>query len=480
MADTFKYVQAQPFSLAGAGAIIGDTSIILKSFTGIDGALLTLTDFGTIGYGTLEPGNGELEEQISFTGVTQNTNGTATLTGVKTVLFVDPYTETSGLAKTHAGSTEFVISNTAGFYAKLTSKADDETITGKWTFPDGANRIQLAADTDTAVATELVTFGQLARTALAGAVKATVAIFGLVRMSVAPASAADPVAVGDNDPRVPTQAENDALIGNNTDIAVSSGNKFVTQTGLQHNAEKYAADAQASDTYVITLSPAPTSYTNGMVVYFKANTVNTGPATLNVNGLGPVTIVKGISTTLADGDIAAGQFCTVIYNGTNFVLQSSTASTGVSLLNVYTPVSTTSSVVETTLVSVSIPGNTLGTTGAVRVKLFFSSVSNTSGATAWTLKFKYGATTIVTYAPQVAWTTVGAYVEVVLMSSGATGTQSASMYSQISSTGPVITSGTATEDSTLAKTLVVTSQFSNSSANDAMTMKMATVEKLVA
>lgn len=129
-----------------------------------------------------------------------------------------------------------------------------------------------------------------------------------------------PRAVAETDTRLPTQGENDALVGNNTDVAVGTGNKFVTQTGLQHNAEKYAADAGANDTYVITLSPAPTSYTTGMVVYFKANTVNTGAATINVNGLGAISIVKGISTALDDGDITAGMFCTLIYNGTNFVL----------------------------------------------------------------------------------------------------------------------------------------------------------------
>lgn len=83
----------------------------------------------------------------------------------------------------------------------------------------------------------------------------------------------------------------------------------------------YAADAGANDTYVITLSPAPTAYTTGMKISFKANTINTGAATLNVNSLGAKTIVKGVNTTLADGDIAAGMFCTVIYDGTNFVLQ---------------------------------------------------------------------------------------------------------------------------------------------------------------
>lgn len=93
-----------------------------------------MANFGSIGFGTLEPGNGTQEEQICFTGITQNTNGTAVLTGVSNVLFMAPYTQTPGLAKTHPGSTTFVISNTAGFYDKLTSKSDDETVTGNWTF----------------------------------------------------------------------------------------------------------------------------------------------------------------------------------------------------------------------------------------------------------------------------------------------------------------------------------------------------------
>lgn len=136
MADLNKYVQMQPKQLGGAGAILGATTVIIKDFTGIDGVELTMSDFGDKGFATLEPGSGTQEEQISFTGVTQNGNGTATLTGVKTVLFISPYTEVSGLAKTHAGGTVFVISNTAGFYDRLASKYNDETITGIWTFTD--------------------------------------------------------------------------------------------------------------------------------------------------------------------------------------------------------------------------------------------------------------------------------------------------------------------------------------------------------
>lgn len=161
--------------------------------------------------------------------------------------------------------------------------------------------------------------------AIAGSPDATTTTKGITKMSVAPASAASPIAVGDNDGRVPTQGENDALVGNNTEIAVGTSNKMVTQTGFIKNAEKYAADAGANDTYVITLSPVPTSYSTGMVVYFKANTINTGVATINVNSLGAKTIVKGVDTTLVDGDILAGQLCTLIYDGTNFVLQNPVA-----------------------------------------------------------------------------------------------------------------------------------------------------------
>lgn len=118
-----------------------------------------------------------------------------------------------------------------------------------------------------------------------------------------------------------TEDQQDALVGNNTDIVVGSGNKYVTQTGFQKNTEKYAADAGGTDTYAITLSPAPISYTTGMVVYFKANTANTGAATLNVNGLGAKSIVKYANTALTDSDIFASQMVTVIYDGTNFVLQ---------------------------------------------------------------------------------------------------------------------------------------------------------------
>lgn len=87
----------------------------------------------------------------------------------------------------------------------------------------------------------------------------------------------------------------------------------------------YAADGGGSDAYAITLSPAPSAYQTGAHYRFKANTANTGAATLNVNSLGAKTIKKvagGITTDLSDNDIRSGQFVDVVYDGTNFQMQS--------------------------------------------------------------------------------------------------------------------------------------------------------------
>lgn len=94
-----------------------------------------------------------------------------------------------------------------------------------------------------------------------------------------------------------------------------------TQTALNTKTTYHTGlDAGANDSYVVTLSPVPTSLTTGMIVIFRANTANTTGCTINVNGLGVTNIVKRVSTTPATGDILAQMFCMLVYNGTNFVI----------------------------------------------------------------------------------------------------------------------------------------------------------------
>ena len=96
-------------------------------------------------------------------------------------------------------------------------------------------------------------------------------------------------------------------------------------TAVLDGSVAYAADAGANDTYTATLSPAPGSYITGARYRFKANTANTGAATINFNSLGAKTIKKaagGVTTDLSDNDIRAGQFVDVVYDGTNMQMQS--------------------------------------------------------------------------------------------------------------------------------------------------------------
>lgn len=95
----------------------------------------------------------------------------------------------------------------------------------------------------------------------------------------------------------------------------------ITASAIQNATYTYAADAAVSDTYAITLSPAPSAYADGQQFTFKANTANTGAATLNVNSLGAKTIKKLHDQDLATGDIEAASIVTVVYNSTGDVFE---------------------------------------------------------------------------------------------------------------------------------------------------------------
>lgn len=152
-------VQAQNFSLSGAGSSIGDVVLNLKSFKDILGANLTMTQFGSTGYGTIEAGNGVQEESISFTGITQNADGTAQLTGVKHALFIPPYTESSGMTITHPGSVVFIITNTSAWENSIYTYAN---------------------------------------TIASGGAPASSTVIGITRLTQDPAVAGTPIAIGSN------------------------------------------------------------------------------------------------------------------------------------------------------------------------------------------------------------------------------------------------------------------------------------------
>jgi hypothetical protein len=105
-----------------------------------------------------------------------------------------------------------------------------------------------------------------------------------------------------------------------------------TKAAIQSGASMLCSDAGSSDTYTATMTPTLTAYTTGMTCIFHAGTVNTGAATLNIDGLGAKAIKKANGTSdPADGDIADEGYYPLTYDGTVFRLPAaagSSSSTG--------------------------------------------------------------------------------------------------------------------------------------------------------
>lgn len=135
-ADTIKFVGGTTYNLAGSGVTNSATTITLVSFTiPQSGQRLTMNDFGDVLYGTIEPGSKTKQEFVACTGITQNANLTATLTGCSRGMSpIDPYTASTTLRFAHAGASTFIISNPPQLYSEAAFKDNDETITGAWLF----------------------------------------------------------------------------------------------------------------------------------------------------------------------------------------------------------------------------------------------------------------------------------------------------------------------------------------------------------
>lgn len=299
---TFRTMSGQSFTL-GSSISSTQTTILLSSFkVPVTGTDITMASMGTsIAFGTLAPGTSS-SELISFTGVTQNSDGSALLTGVTRGLDKEyPGTEDTTFKQPHAGQTIFILSDAPQVFNQYTAKVNAETITGKWTFPAGGNASAPVSGSSYTAPTDDLEYASkkyVDDIAIAGSPDATTTIKGIVQVAA--------------------QAEvlaKTALGGTGASLSVRPDTLASTLLS------DYKADTGAANAYVITPVPAITAYTVGQIFSFKATNANTTTSTLNVNGLGAKTINKaGGATALSSGDIAAGMIVLVEYDGTNFVM----------------------------------------------------------------------------------------------------------------------------------------------------------------
>ncbi len=364
------------------------TTITLSSFkVPVTGADVTMALMNTdIAYGTIAPKTSS-SEFISFTGITQNANGTATLTGVTRGLNKTyPLTEDTDFKLPHAGQSVFIISDVPQLFNSYAALDNDNIFTGYNEVPDPLDDADIA---NKGYVDALVNGGTVSnnRIVVAGVAGETISSGNSVYLSTSDGrwykTDADTAATvygvtlgiaqgagttGNNitggvltegtDTLNTGTAGNTAYVGNTAGALSTSAGTNTRAVGVylpalaglyynpnlflkypQNTQSVYAVDSVGTDSYAITLTPAPGSYVDGMTVTFKAGTANTGAATLNVNALGAKTIYKYKSYDLVTGDIVANQDITVIYDGTNFQLQTPTVAK-TPVVNVYTTVAT--------------------------------------------------------------------------------------------------------------------------------------------
>ena len=109
-----------------------NTTIKLSSFKEpVSNNLYTMSYLNSdLECGTIDP-NTSKSEFISFTGITQNADGSATLTGVTRGLMRSyPYTASTTLRQPHSGQSNFILSDSLCLFNQYAVKQNNETITG--------------------------------------------------------------------------------------------------------------------------------------------------------------------------------------------------------------------------------------------------------------------------------------------------------------------------------------------------------------
>jgi hypothetical protein len=91
--------------------------------------------------------------------------------------------------------------------------------------------------------------------------------------------------------------------------------------GVQSGHLTYAADAGTTNAYAITLAPPLLTYAAGQRWAIKIANTNTGPSTLNINGLGARQIIYPSGGALVGSEMVAGAVITLIDDGAALQLQ---------------------------------------------------------------------------------------------------------------------------------------------------------------
>lgn len=194
---TFRVVETPTYHLYLGESGTATTMRITPYPVDLDGVKLTMTDFGNNPTLTVDPGFKGSEEIESFTGVTDNGDNTATLTGLTRDLASKyPYTA-AGTGRTHGSGAIVVFGNNPQIYGRLAAPENTQTWTATQTY---ASTTQPGFDIDpgagyftNASSSVFVDMAQLTRTALLGCSNSSTSVNGCAQLATAQQAASSTV-----------------------------------------------------------------------------------------------------------------------------------------------------------------------------------------------------------------------------------------------------------------------------------------------
>ncbi len=399
----------------------------------------------SIEYGTLEPQNNTSKEFVSFSGVTQNSDGSAVLTGVvRGLAFSFPFTASSTLQQPHPGQSIFILSNPPQFSNQYANKNNAETVSGLWNF--------LSAPIDNGSSTSTLQFatrGYANALAIQGAATTSLNTSGIGVLASGAVAAAGTYTL--NFPR---------LLGSNisTSTYFGDGSNKVIITGSDNLIDKNFLPT--TTTGIITWAASTTQ--TGLNL-FTSTTTHSGGLSIAASPAVP-TYFRGVPFVYP---AAQGAASTTLQNNGSGTLSWLGYSKKLGTNPVTAATCIAASSASTTVWQTVVPANILGTNNAVRIRTPIGGGTLNSGDNVnFELGFGSASTTI-----QTTWTTAGnnkgGFYEIIIAANGATNSQ------KIDVTGSsglgLGTETTFSQDSTQNLALVLVTRQQNVNLNGSQT-----------
>lgn len=195
-----------------------------------------------------------------------------------------------------------------------------------------------AAPSFTPGSNELATVKYADDLAIAGGVDASTSAKGITKLSVAPASATSPIAVGDNDPRMLSQAENDlvsAITASAAEINVLDGIDGNVTATILNEMGGFFANTSITGTQATTLTAGVASSADDLHLHKLMTLIENSN---NARTRGITTAINDLETTSSGSAVARSyggwqQLDTGTTSGSAYILSPSTTTPEIQLLS---------------------------------------------------------------------------------------------------------------------------------------------------